>query len=51
MDYEGKLFLFMPDGVSGGLLAGVRERGVEPVPIDVSEFLAKGGGSVKWVPL
>jgi N-dimethylarginine dimethylaminohydrolase len=51
VDYEGKLFLFMPDGVSGGLLAGVRERGVEPVPVDVSEFLAKGGGSVKCMIL
>jgi N-dimethylarginine dimethylaminohydrolase len=25
----------------------VRERGVEPVVVDVSEFLKKGGGSVK----
>jgi hypothetical protein len=25
----------------------VRERGVEPVVIDVSEFLRKGGGAVK----
>jgi N-dimethylarginine dimethylaminohydrolase len=40
-------FLFMPDGVSDRLLAQVRERGVSPVPVDVSEFLKKGGGSVK----
>jgi hypothetical protein len=25
----------------------VRERGVDPVVVDVSEFLKKGGGSVK----
>jgi hypothetical protein len=29
----------------------VRERGVEPVLVDVSEFLAKGGGSVKCMIL
>lgn len=39
--------LFLPDGVSQDLLARVRERGVTPVTIDVSEFLKKGGGSVK----
>ena len=33
--------------VSDRLLAQVRERGVTPVPVDVSEFLKKGGGSVK----
>jgi hypothetical protein len=37
----------MPTGVSETLLSQVRERGVEPVLVDVSEFLAKGGGSVK----
>jgi N-dimethylarginine dimethylaminohydrolase len=40
-------YLVMPGGVSDRLLAQVRERGVEPVCIDVSEFLKKGGGSVK----
>lgn len=39
--------LFLPDGVSEDLLARVRERGVTPVTVDVSEFLKKGGGSVK----
>ena len=34
-------------GVSELLLDRVRERGVTPLPIDVSEFLKKGGGSVK----
>jgi N-dimethylarginine dimethylaminohydrolase len=44
---NGKYFLFMPGGVSDSLQAQVRERGVEPVVIDVSEFLRKGGGAVK----
>jgi N-dimethylarginine dimethylaminohydrolase len=39
--------LVMPAGVSERLRAQVRERGVEPVVVDVSEFLKKGGGSVK----
>jgi hypothetical protein len=37
----------MPAGVSETLQSQVRERGVEPVVIDVSEFLRKGGGAVK----
>ena len=40
-------FLFVPAGVSDRLLGGIRERGVSPVAVDVSEFLKKGGGSVK----
>lgn len=51
VDHEGALYLFMPRGVSDALLAAVRERGVEPVVVDVSEFLAKGGGSVKCMIL
>ena len=43
----GKSFLVMPGGVSERLLDQVRERGVTPVVVDVSEFLKKGGGSVK----
>jgi N-dimethylarginine dimethylaminohydrolase len=43
----GASHLVMPGGVSERLQAQVRERGVEPVVVDVSEFLAKGGGSVK----
>ncbi len=39
--------LVMPAGVSDRLLGQVRERGVTPIPVDVSEFLKKGGGSVK----
>jgi N-dimethylarginine dimethylaminohydrolase len=40
-------YLVMPDGVSERLLAEIRERGVTPITVDVSEFLKKGGGSVK----
>ncbi len=39
--------LVLPDGVSGNLLDQIRERGVTPICVDVSEFLKKGGGSVK----
>ena len=39
--------LLMPAGVSDRLLAQVRERGMTPITVDVSEFLKKGGGSVK----
>ncbi|MDP7075619.1 MAG: hypothetical protein QF890_12015 [Myxococcota bacterium] len=39
--------LVLPQGVSDRLLAQVRERGVTPICADVSEFLKKGGGSVK----
>ena len=38
-------------GASGSLCGQIRERGVEPVLIDVSEFLAKGGGSIKCMIL
>jgi N-dimethylarginine dimethylaminohydrolase len=40
-------FLIVPDGLSERLLAEIRERGVTPLSVDVSEFLKKGGGSVK----
>jgi len=39
--------LILPGGVSERLLAAVRERGVTAHTVDVSEFLKKGGGSVK----
>ncbi|HVN38700.1 MAG TPA: hypothetical protein VMW19_11095 [Myxococcota bacterium] len=39
--------LVLPAGVTERLLAQVRERGVTPRLVDVSEFLKKGGGSVK----
>jgi N-dimethylarginine dimethylaminohydrolase len=40
-------YLVMPGGVSERLQGQIRERGVTPVVVDVSEFLKKGGGSVK----
>jgi N-dimethylarginine dimethylaminohydrolase len=43
----GSSSLVLPGGVSEPLLAQVRERGVTPIVVDVSEFLKKGGGSVK----
>lgn len=51
VDYEGRRYLFMPEGVSEALRAAIRERGAEPVLVNVSEFLAKGGGSVKCMIL
>ena len=44
---NGTYALFMPAGVSVRLQDQIRERGVEPITIDVSEFLRKGGGAVK----
>jgi N-dimethylarginine dimethylaminohydrolase len=40
-------FLVMPAGLSEHLLAAIRDCGVTPLEVDVSEFLKKGGGSVK----
>ncbi len=40
-------FLVMPAGVSDRLQDEIRERGTTPITVDVSEFLKKGGGSVK----
>jgi N-dimethylarginine dimethylaminohydrolase len=50
-DNDGKWYLFMPEGVSDELLHAVSERGVEPVLANVSEFLNKGGGSIKCMIL
>ncbi len=44
---NGTSHLFMPAGVSATLQKQIRDRGVEPVLINVAEFLLKGGGSVK----
>jgi len=44
---DGDSHLVMPAGVSERLRDQIRERGVEPVTVEVSEFLKKGGGSVK----
>jgi N-dimethylarginine dimethylaminohydrolase len=51
LQHEGRLYLFMPRGISDQLTRAVQERGVEPVTTDVSEFLAKGGGSIKCMIL
>ncbi len=51
LDHNGALYLFLPEGVSGDLLRKVRERSVQPVTVNVSEFLAKGGGSIKCMIL
>jgi N-dimethylarginine dimethylaminohydrolase len=40
-------YLILPAGISDRLQGAVRERGVTPLCVDVSEFLKKGGGSVK----
>jgi N-dimethylarginine dimethylaminohydrolase len=47
VEHEGCAYLFMPAGVSDALQGEIRARGVVPVLVDVSEFLRKGGGSVK----
>jgi N-dimethylarginine dimethylaminohydrolase len=39
--------LFLPAGVSERLQHALRDRGVTPELVDVSEFWSKGGGSVK----
>jgi N-dimethylarginine dimethylaminohydrolase len=48
---EGRCGLIVPAGLSLGTLAQIRGRGVEPISVDVSEFLAKGGGSIKCMIL
>jgi len=50
-DYEGRFYLFMPEGISDKLLGEIRTRSILPVLINVSEFLAKGGGSIKCMIL
>ena len=41
------LKLIVPEGLSDALLNEIASRGVDPLPVDVSEFLKKGGGAVK----
>ena len=45
--YRGKPYLFVPQGLSNTLLSRIKSTGVIPVEVDVSEFMKKGGGSVK----
>lgn len=51
--YQGEVsdLLLMPDGLTQDLYDQVRARGVIPCPVDVSEFLQKGGGAVKCMLL
>jgi N-dimethylarginine dimethylaminohydrolase len=51
LECNGQTYLFMPRGASDSLCRQIQQRGVEPVLIDVSEFLAKGGGSIKCMIL
>jgi N-dimethylarginine dimethylaminohydrolase len=51
IDDGGRMYLFMPEGISAELTSQVRARSVEPVLVNVSEFLAKGGGSIKCMIL
>lgn len=43
--------LLMPDGLTQVCYQEVRRRGVIPFPVDVSEFLTKGGGALKCLIL
>lgn len=43
--------LLMPDGLTLQIYEQVRDRGVVPLPVDVSEFLEKGGGALKCMLL
>jgi len=48
---EGRCGLVLPAGLSPRTLTRIQERGVDPISVDVSEFLAKGGGSIKCMIL
>ena len=48
---ERRHVLLLPDGAGQGLYEQVRGLGVIPFPLDVSEFLEKGGGAVKCMLL
>ena len=52
-DYSGDRIsvLLTPDGLTGSFYDRIRQRGVIPCPVDVSEFLEKGGGAVKCMLL
>jgi len=44
---NGRSYLVVPRGISPDLEHAIRDRGTEPIEVDVSEFYKKGGGSVK----
>ncbi len=48
---EKRPILLMPDGLTTRVYESVRVRGVIPCPVDVSEFMEKGGGSLKCMLL
>lgn len=48
---EERFVLFMPDGLTEQLYDDIRDLGMVPCPVDVSEFLEKGGGAVKCMLL
>lgn len=47
VEVNEKYYLIMPDGVSQQLIQQIEVCGVKVICVDVSEFLKKGGGSVK----
>jgi len=47
LEQDGDSLLILPAGISQRLQDQLRERGTTPILVDVSEFLKKGGGSVK----
>lgn len=47
VERDGQAILFIPAGISAALRQQIEAMGTEVVLIDVSEFLEKGGGSVK----
>jgi len=51
IERDGRFSLFMPFGASEALCTRIRANGVEPALVDVGEFLAKGGGSIKCMIL
>jgi N-dimethylarginine dimethylaminohydrolase len=51
IETEKGSMMFMPAGISERLKNDVKERGVTPIEVDVSEFLEKGGGSIKCMLL
>jgi len=46
-EHAGRHFLIMPNGISSALQARIERLDVCVIKVDVSEFLKKGGGSVK----
>ena len=44
---DGQRFLFVADGVREKTQDEIRERGLEVIPVDISEFFGKGGGGPK----